>query len=312
MFGYPRPGGLGDARRQFTQPQPRRGDDDHPEGRSARGLHEGAHRRQRGKTGSRSTATVTAQRQQLLPAAQRARQPTPPRRLDRRRHLDCGESAGRPRQRRGRRHRLPRPGTSVALAGADDRFYRDAPRTHCNCFGDEALPRKRRRAMIPSQRRGSSDQPAADESFGNDALRAGRAELTSDAQLCVAGQHRRRVNLIERQRDHRESEAVSCAELRSRRCTPLLVAAVRHAPPRHDTRDRAPSHLMAGVGAEPRCIGTDQDLPVAASALHRRFARLRGRACVGDAANVQLRRETDGAQPGMRPALPSMTSGAPA
>jgi hypothetical protein len=33
--------------------------------------------------------------------------------------------------------------------------------------------------------------------------------------------------------------------------------------------------------------------------------------CFDGAAIVHLRRETDGAQPGMRPALPSMTSGAP-
>jgi hypothetical protein len=55
------------------------------------------------------------------------------------------------------------------------------------CFGDEARPRR----------------PAA-------------ARACTRARADGAGRHVRRVNLIERQRDHRESEAVSLARARQR------------------------------------------------------------------------------------------------
>jgi hypothetical protein len=104
--------------------------------------------------------------------------------------------------------------------------------------------------------------------FGDEALvRSGRAELTSDARLCGAGQHRRRVNLIERQRDHRESGAVSCARAPQRpgACPSSLLSFT--ADPAPDTRDPALPRLIAGSVRRARCIGTHQDLPTATWAL---------------------------------------------
>jgi hypothetical protein len=77
-----------------------------------------------------------------------------------------------------------------------------------------------------------------------------------DGRFCIhgAGRHLRRVNLIERQRDQRESEAVSCARAYAASCSaaPSLPPFVRRTPSRR-----------AGNN-EPVCI---EGLPIATWAL---------------------------------------------
>jgi hypothetical protein len=82
-----------------------------------------------------------------------------------------------------------------------------------------------------------------------------------DARFRVrgAGLHLRRVNLIERQRDQRDSEAVSYVRAHA--------AARSEAPSLQPFVSRTPGRRAGNSG--PVCIGTEQDLSVIARALQR-------------------------------------------
>src|SRR5450759_5209588 len=80
----------------------------------------------------------------------------------------------------------------------------------------------------------------------------------------MPGQHLRRVNLIERQRDQSESEAVTSAHARQRPVPPCcsLPPLTRHAP----SCDRAPLYEDPSVPRNPhlatcRCVATRRSRP---------------------------------------------------
>ena len=86
--------------------------------------------------------------------------------------------------------------------------------------------------------------------------------------------------------------------------------------PRCGVRSQLPRSeraITAGrdAGAEQRCISIVMVPNAGSRALQFSDLRDYDGPCFDGAAIVQLRREPDAARPGMRPALPSMTSGAP-
>ena len=98
---------------------------------------------------------------------------------------------------------------------------------------------------------------------------SGLVGLSSGVTLASTApvRHLRRVNLIKRQRDQRESEAVSCARAPQRPvpAPSSLLPFATH--PAAATRNREPSssngQRRRADSVESRCIGTARDLPVA-------------------------------------------------
>jgi hypothetical protein len=96
--------------------------------------------------------------------------------------------------------------------------------------------------------------------------RAGWAQLGVTLASTAPVTHLRRVNLIERQRDQRESEAVFCARAPQRPVpapSSLLPFATHPAAATRTRETSSNGQRRRADSVETRCIGTGRDLPVA-------------------------------------------------